>query len=118
MHERAVENDPHDLESQLELFRLRLKAGKAEQGKSALAAALKLIRDERWPSEIGQYYLGNMNLEALLKEANDDKNVAKRRSCDVYRHAGALLEVQDLAAEAAQLAGRFDAECRSSQAAP
>jgi hypothetical protein len=116
LYERAMQDDPYDLHGQLDLFRLRARAGKLDEAKAALTTTFERLRYERWPREIGDYYLGKLTLDALLREARSDKDLAKRRLCEVYHHAGPWLALQNNEAGAAELAGKHESECTGSLA--
>lgn len=115
--ERAIAQDPFDVQAQLHLFRARVQAGQAEQARTGLAEALKRSQDERWPAPLADYYLGKLSLDELLKEAASDKDVAKRRQCQAYAALGQLLEARGEGAGAGEWKTRASAECRGSMAA-
>ncbi|MEO7493338.1 MAG: aspartyl protease family protein [Massilia sp.] len=116
LYERALESDPLDLLAQLDMFSMRVRAGQAAQANEALIAILKRQRDDAWPRPIADYFVGKMTLDALLKEARDDKNYVRRRQCEVYRYAGRLLAARGDAPGAADFDAKSASDCRGSLA--
>lgn len=92
LFERLVQQDPFDMNAQMELYVARVRAGQSEAAGTALAAQMGKFRWAPWPRQITEYYLGKMTLDKLLAEAADDKDMATRRRCEVYFHVGALQE--------------------------
>ncbi len=110
LYQRLVAHDPFDLAAQMELYVVRVKAGQAEAASAALAEVTGRFKWLQWPAPITSYYLGKLPLEQLLTEAGADKQLAQRRTCEVYRHAHALQHALQQAS-AKPLAQRARAEC-------
>lgn len=114
--ERAIAQDPFDVMAQLHLFRTRVQAGQAEQANAGLAEAVKRLPDGQWPAPLADYYLGKLTVEKLLEEAASEKELARRRQCQVYGAAGQLLEARGDRAGGAEWRARFESGCRGSLA--
>ena len=114
LYERLLERDAFDMQAQLEVFVARLKAGQVDQAKPALAKAMARFKWPKWPAPITGYYLDEVTLDDLLRQAGSERDVAKYRTCEVLRHAGALQEALGQADAAKTLAARAKTECPSS----
>lgn len=111
LYEQALVLDGYDMNAQLETFVMRTKAGLPEQAKAGLAKGMAQFRWPPWPAPITDYYLGKIKIDDLLREAGSEPEVAKRRQCDVYRHASALEDARGQAGSAKALAEKAKAEC-------
>ena len=108
LFDRLVEQDPFDMGAQLERYVARVRAGQLDAATTLLSTQMGKFRWAPWPRQITEYYLGKMTLDELLREAASDKDVATRRRCEVYFHAGAL---QEALGQQLTLKDKATAEC-------
>ena len=111
LFEQVFELDSYDITAQLEMFVMRTKAGQLEQAKRGLTQGMAQFKWAPWPAPITDYYLGKIELDDLLREANSESDLANRRRCDVYHHAGALQDALGQAAQVKVLSDKATAEC-------
>jgi len=90
LYQQVLALDAYDMNAQLEMYLMRIRAGQPEHAKSGLEQAMANFKWPPWPAPITQYYLGKMSLTDLPSEANSESDLAKRRQCEAYRYASAL----------------------------
>jgi predicted aspartyl protease len=116
LYERMIALDAFDITTQLEAYVVRVKAGQSDQAKTALVSAMGGFKWPKWPAPITDYYLGKLSLDALLREANSDRDLARNRKCEVYNHASALQKAVGDTASSKALDAKAEAECGASKA--
>lgn len=104
LRRRALQDDPHDLAAQLELFSVRVKAGQGEAAREELARLVDGHYDPHWPRPAVEHYLGKLSLAQLL----DAAGAAHR--CAAYGYALALQEARGADAAPA-LRASMNGEC-------
>ncbi|MES2321869.1 MAG: aspartyl protease family protein [Pseudomonadota bacterium] len=110
-YEKLIALDSYDLTTQLELFAMRTRTGKAAEAKTALTAAIAQFKWPRWPAPIADYYLGTSTLDDVLRQARKESDVAVARVCEVYGHAQAIKDALGQGELADALAAKAKESC-------
>lgn len=113
----ALDKLPSDRDAALWLYLARLRTGQAELGRSELTTAFARGEDDEWPAPIADFYLGKLTAPELLKQAERDRELGARRSCNAIQAMMALYEAQDDSAQAQALAASRKEQCARAEAA-
>jgi predicted aspartyl protease len=91
----ALDQLPAERTGALWLYVARTRLGQQDLGKEELAKAFASTARGDWPRPIADFFLGQIDEAALLKDAADDKALAKARTCvatnymwELYRARG------------------------------
>ncbi|WP_426174350.1 aspartyl protease family protein [Massilia sp. TWR1-2-2] len=92
----AAAQRPEDARAPLFLYLARLQAGDPARAARELAQRFAADQERRWPAPIADFYLGRIDAERLLGQADKDPALAFSRSCEarlfIAEQAGAAGE--------------------------
>ncbi|MFB9243105.1 hypothetical protein IV454_26455 [Massilia antarctica] len=94
----------------LELFLTQSAAGDKESAKRDLSAA----NIKGWPGPIADFYLGRLEFDALLNQAEAFPALGKARLCEAHIYAAQLKEALGDNYRAQQLTGAWQRDCGTS----
>lgn len=77
----ALDKLPSSRNAALWLYLARVRSGQAELGRSELATAFARSEDGEWPAPVAAFYLGKTNANAVLKQAEQDRELGAKRRC-------------------------------------
>ncbi len=88
---KALQLDPTLDFSRLYIWLIRSRLGEQEDATKELAACLKStqnVKTNDWPVKIGQFLLGSLNKEELLRAAEDNLEAKNVQLCQAYYFIG------------------------------
>ncbi|MFC4932296.1 aspartyl protease family protein [Massilia sp. GCM10023247] len=100
------------------LYIARVRSGQSELAKTELLAARERNREDDWPAPIHDFYLGKLDEAKLLAEAQDERKLAKYRSCQALAAMAEWQAASGQAGEAARLSEQGKAQCATPPAQP